>query len=137
MKQSLLFAVLILIGHSAARAQLPDADLQQVSARELAAAARELGDAARGAVVFFQPHMACSKCHAVVKAVASSLGPDLTTLGKEATDESLVESVLLPSKGLTHTLGASSFCKTLRLCMSYRSSVRNVPMTKKAPSPLL
>ena len=42
--------------------------------------------------------MACSKCHAVGKAPLNSLGPDLTALGKEVSDEALVESVLLPSK---------------------------------------
>lgn len=98
--QSLL-AVMLWIGwmeHSSATGQTLDAELQQIPARELAARAKVEGDAARGAVVFFQPHMACSKCHVVGKAGVNSLGPDLTTLGKEATDESLVEAVLLPSK---------------------------------------
>ncbi len=97
MKQFVLFAVL-LIAQTSARAQSLDAELQQVPAKQLAAAAHESGDAVRGAIVFFQPHMACSKCHVVGKAATNSLGPDLTTLGKEATDEALVESVLLPSK---------------------------------------
>jgi putative heme-binding domain-containing protein len=80
------------------RAQSLDVELQQVPIKDLVVAARELGDAARGAVVFFQPQMACSKCHAVGKGTANALGPDLTMLGQEATDEFLVESVLLPSK---------------------------------------
>ncbi len=67
-------------------------------AAELAALARKEGDAVRGAVVFFQPQMACAKCHAVEKAKPRGLGPDLIALGKEVTDESLVEAVLLPSK---------------------------------------
>ena len=98
MKPHFLFAVLLLIAHTSARAQSLDAELQQIPAKELAALAKAEGDAVRGAVVFFQPHMACSKCHVVGKAAANSLGPDLTTLGKEATDEALVEAVLLPSK---------------------------------------
>ena len=83
---------------SAATAQTLNDQLQRMPARELAAQARLNGDAARGAVLFFQQYMACSKCHAVGKPVLNSLGPDLAALGKEASDESLVESVLLPSK---------------------------------------
>lgn len=79
-------------------AQTLDEDLRRVSAAKLAAIAKTEGDAIRGAVVFFQQQMACSKCHVVGKAPRNSLGPDLTTLGKEVSDESLVESVLLPSK---------------------------------------
>lgn len=83
---------------STSGAQTLDEDLRRVPAAELAALAKSEGDAIRGAVLFFQQHMACSKCHAVGKAPVNSLGPDLTTLGKEVSDESLVESVLLPSK---------------------------------------
>ena len=83
---------------STSAAQTLDEDLRRVPAAELATLAKTEGDAIRGAVLFFQQHMACSKCHAVGKAPLNSLGPDLTTLGKEVSDESLVESVLLPSK---------------------------------------
>ncbi len=79
-------------------AQTLDEDLRQVPAADLAAFAKSEGDAIRGAVLFFQQHMACSKCHAVGTSPANSLGPDLTALGKEVSDESLVEAVLLPSK---------------------------------------
>ena len=78
--------------------QTLDEDLRRVSAVDLAGLARIQGDASRGAVVFFQHHMACSKCHSVGDLKPSSLGPDLTILGDDVTDESLVESVLLPSK---------------------------------------
>ena len=90
----LVFVVLV----STSGAQTLDEDLRRVPAAELAALAKTEGDAIRGAVLFFQQHMACSKCHAVGKAPLNSLGPDLTTLGKEVSDESLVEAVLLPSK---------------------------------------
>ena len=63
---------------------------------ELAKAARERGDAGRGAVLFFQPFLSCAKCHDAE--VGTHLGPDLAQAGKEATAESLIESVLLPSK---------------------------------------
>lgn len=78
--------------------QTLDEDLRRSSPAELVDLAKRDGDAKRGAVVFFQHHMACSKCHSVGDGKPSALGPDLAKLGKEATDESIIESVLLPSK---------------------------------------
>jgi putative heme-binding domain-containing protein len=62
----------------------------------LAKAARQRGDATRGALVFHRPALTCTRCHTAGDGVV--LGPDLAGLGKEATDVYLVESVLLPSK---------------------------------------
>lgn len=90
------FAVMAMV--STGEAQTLDEELRGVPVAELVALAKSEGDASRGAVLFFQQQMSCSKCHAVGKAPAHSLGPDLTALGKEVSDESLVESVLLPSK---------------------------------------
>jgi putative heme-binding domain-containing protein len=70
--------------------------LLKESPAELAKAARERGDAGRGAVLFFQPFLACAKCHNAD--TGTQLGPDLTQAGKEATAEYLIESVLSPSK---------------------------------------
>ena len=70
--------------------------LAKESPADLARAAVERGDAARGAVLFFQPFLQCARCHD--GETATPLGPDLARLGKEATAESLVESVLHPSK---------------------------------------
>src|SRR5262249_7239957 len=74
--------------------------LQQQLAKEptaeLAKAARERGDAGRGAVLFFQPFLTCARCHD--PETGTQLGPDIATAGKEATAEYLVESVLFPSK---------------------------------------
>lgn len=81
-----------------AAGQSLEEDLQKVPAAELAELAKKDGDALRGAVVFFQHHMACSKCHSVGDGKPSALGPDLAALGKETTGEAIVESVLLPSK---------------------------------------
>ena len=81
-------------------AQGLDAELRGAPASSLAQEAREKGDAARGAVVFFQPYLACSKCHSVGDGKPSPLGPDLATLGKEVSDAGLVESVLEPSKSI-------------------------------------
>ena len=79
-------------------AQSLDEELRRVPLGELVQEARTSGDAARGAVVFFQPHMACAKCHVAGTVGPHALGPDLTAIGNQVTDEALVESVLLPSK---------------------------------------
>ena len=63
----------------------------------LARAARTEGDPARGAIVFHLPQLLCAKCHANGEK-ESVLGPDLSRVGKDATDAYLVESILAPSK---------------------------------------
>ena len=65
-------------------------------AADLAKAARERGDAGRGAVLFFQPFLTCAKCHDAD--TGTQLGPDIAQAGREATAEHLIESVLVPSK---------------------------------------
>jgi putative heme-binding domain-containing protein len=64
----------------------------------LAKAARERGDAARGAVLFFQPFLTCAKCHD--GDAGTQLGPDIAKLGTDGTPEHLIESVLHPSKAI-------------------------------------
>ena len=63
----------------------------------LALDARRLGDVRRGAAVFYQPSLTCTKCH-VSATGTPSLGPDLTALGKDVADAYLVEAILEPSK---------------------------------------
>ena len=63
----------------------------------LARAARAEGDPARGALVFYQPYLACTRCH-LGDDRNPPLGPDLATLGKDVTGAALVESILDPSK---------------------------------------
>src|SRR4051812_34005820 len=63
----------------------------------LAAEARRLGDPRRGAAVFYQPSLTCTKCH-VGEHGAPALGPDLAAMGKDVADAYLVESILDPSK---------------------------------------
>jgi putative heme-binding domain-containing protein len=70
--------------------------LAKESAAELAKAARERGDAARGAMLFFQPFLTCAKCHD--GETGTQLGPDIAKIGKEGTAEYLIDSILLPSK---------------------------------------
>lgn len=81
-----------------ATAQTLEEQLKQTPPTDLVRVAAQEGDPARGAIVFFQQHMACAKCHQVGKAAGVSLGPNLVNLGADVTDEQLVESVLYPSK---------------------------------------
>ncbi len=74
-----------------------EAQLLAEGTTTLAPEARLQGDAARGAIVFHQPHMACVKCH-TLDGREPSLGPDLTKFTEAVSDEQLVEAVLLPSK---------------------------------------
>src|SRR5205814_8127731 len=67
------------------------------SSAALARDARRLGDAHRGAAVFYQPALTCAKCH-VSESGAPALGPDLAAAGKDVADVYLVESILDPSK---------------------------------------
>ncbi len=68
----------------------------------LAKAARQQGEAARGAILFYQQHLTCTKCHTFGEEsspeYSTTLGPDLTRPEKKGTDVFLVESMLRPSK---------------------------------------
>ncbi len=77
-----------------------EVDLKQGSYRELAAEALREGDAARGAIVFFQPTMVCAKCHAVEDSQATGLGPLLSGTKDALSNEAIVESLLEPSKSI-------------------------------------
>ena len=72
-------------------------DLLTADAAVLANEARSNGDPSRGAIVFFQPHMTCTKCHGAGKA-SMALGPDLARSKEKITAQQLVESVLQPNK---------------------------------------
>jgi putative heme-binding domain-containing protein len=84
-----------------AAAQNPTTQLQRelasVSAAELAEEAARFGDAKRGAVLFYQPQMACRQCHSV-DGSKSPLGPALSEKRPDVTNAFLVDSVLHPSK---------------------------------------
>lgn len=74
-------------------------ELLSIPAVKLADEAGRFGDAKRGAVLFYQPQMACRQCHSVDGA-KSPLGPALAVKRPDATDAFLVESVLAPSKSI-------------------------------------
>src|SRR3954454_15485200 len=74
-----------------------EATLRSQSPATLAGDARRLGDPRRGAAVFYQPALTCTKCH-VGENGAPTLGPELAALGKGVADVHLVDSILDPSK---------------------------------------
>ncbi|MBS0206194.1 MAG: c-type cytochrome [Planctomycetes bacterium] len=93
--------VLLLTGTASAQPPSLQEQLSKEGSASLARAARQQGDAQRGAIVFHQPFLACTKCHTVGQANAPQmLGPDLTRPEPGTTPEALIESVLEPSKVL-------------------------------------
>jgi len=68
-------------------------------ASKLAQQARETGDIVRGAILFHQGNINCVKCHGA-SGNEVSLGPNLGLIERSATDASIVESMLQPSKVL-------------------------------------
>src|SRR6516225_2992642 len=78
-----------------------DQQLRRESPAVLARDARKLGDARRGALVFYQPALTCTRCHVSEPVDAPpTLGPDLASLGKGVSDVELVEAILEPSKAI-------------------------------------
>ncbi len=92
----LLIACLWIGDNRFAEAQSLSQKLIDEGATRLAQAAREKGDAVRGAIIYSQKKLNCTQCHA--RGATDLLGPDLTRIGKEVKDEFFVESVLQPSK---------------------------------------
>lgn len=100
MKHRHIFGVLIawaMLCSSRGSAQTLSEKLTQEDPSALVAAAHESGDVVRGAILFHQGNINCAKCHrpAVGK---DRIGPDLTRVEPEATDELIVEAILQPSK---------------------------------------
>jgi putative heme-binding domain-containing protein len=97
-------ALLLAVTPGAALAQPKAAEpLEQRLLREkpaaLVKAARREGDPVRGAFLFYQPQLSCTRCHTCGdKPGASPLGPDLARPEPGTTPEAVLESVLLPSK---------------------------------------
>src|SRR5439155_26761735 len=80
-----------------ATAQTLEARLLKEEPAALARAARAQGDSVRGAILFHQPQLSCTKCH-TSGGKESPLGPDLARPATDSTDAYLVESLLAPSK---------------------------------------
>ncbi len=86
--------------------------LQQQDVTQLAKLCDERGNAARGAVLFFEARLACNKCHSVNEVDDTSLGPNLAKLDRNTTNESLVESILEPSKNIRDGFKAVTVLRT-------------------------
>ncbi len=101
----LLAIVFVVLNLSGVLSQTQSPQLVDLLAKEsgsqLAAEARRSGDASRGALLFYRPEMACSRCHGGGEDV-SRLGPDLATPSMEVDPakrgEHIVESLLFPSR---------------------------------------
>ncbi|MFO0811465.1 MAG: DUF6797 domain-containing protein [Gemmataceae bacterium] len=93
-----LVAATVIIAQPKVNRPLEEALLREGPAA-LAKAARTQGDPVRGAVLFYQSQLSCTKCHACGgRDGESPLGPDLARPEAGATAEGVVESVLAPSK---------------------------------------
>ena len=73
--------------------------LAQVPVPELAAAAENDGDPARGQAIFRRKALACYSCHAIGGGGAD-VGPGLDGIGASSPTDYLVESLLYPSKAV-------------------------------------
>ena len=68
----------------------------------IAVLATRKGDAGRGKALLaasFKGETQCLKCH-TVRGTGGSIGPDLSMIGKKASRENLIESILYPSKAV-------------------------------------
>ncbi|MCA9052446.1 MAG: c-type cytochrome [Planctomycetaceae bacterium] len=71
--------------------------LQTMPSAEIEAHVRLHGDPRRGALLFYKSAAACSRCHASGSEV-TPLGPNLATIGPDASVQHIVESLLEPSR---------------------------------------
>jgi len=75
---------------------------RELSAKEmeqLVADVNQMGNAARGELIYRRKDMVCLKCHAIAGA-GGQVGPDLTSIGASAQVDYLIDSLLLPSKAI-------------------------------------
>lgn len=72
--------------------------LLKIGIPQLAKEARKDGNPTRGALVFYQRQLACTKCHDHDN--ENPLGPNLTKFEKKVDDAYLIEAVLHPSKAI-------------------------------------
>jgi putative heme-binding domain-containing protein len=101
MRLGLLFVALS--AATAAAQELPPAaslerQLLGEKAGMLARDALSQGDPIRGAILFYQPHLSCTKCHAAGEELSPGLGPDLSKPETKSDPAYLVESILDPSR---------------------------------------
>tara|TARA_R110002049_G_scaffold27321_4_gene94503 strand:+ start:50741 stop:54094 length:3354 start_codon:yes stop_codon:yes gene_type:complete len=94
----LVFGTLVAaIGRAEAESSTLQSKLKSRPLADVAQHARVLGDATRGAIIFYRQGLSCTQCHTAGEG-AKLLGPDLSQLGDRATYEHVVESIVYPSK---------------------------------------
>ena len=86
------------LGQEATKPSLAEQLLAEPSA-SLAAAARQRGDAVRGAILFAQKSLDCATCHS--QGSADRIGPDLTRVNANQDDTHFVDAILRPSKTIS------------------------------------
>ena len=98
---SLIFVSLGTCEPVAAQQEMLETRLRSVDVAELADRSERLGNAARGALLFYRPELNCIKCHEPRVGdqgqVANPLGPELEKLGEEYTADKIINSLLNPS----------------------------------------
>ena len=88
---------LLALPDSRAFAQTLEATLLKEPVERLVESAQAEGDPRRGAVLFHQPYLGCTQCHAAGQG-EKPLGPDLTRWDQPPTTAHLVEAILQPSR---------------------------------------
>lgn len=96
--------------------------LLRESSTSLAAAAQRDGNAVRGALLLHHSALTCVACHSVGDR-PNAIGPDLAALDRKTSDQSLVESLLLPSKVIAPAYSVITVETTAGLIL------RGVPVT--------
>ncbi len=95
LRAGLLIAVTVVL-NNVATAQTLSQQLKAEPVETLAKAARQQGNAVRGAIVLTNQKLSCTRCHSTGE--GKPVGPDLRQLGSDVTDAYLIEALLEPSK---------------------------------------
>ncbi len=95
---SVLAIWLVLLGNGAVAQTLVEKLIADDPVK-LAEEARAVGNIVRGAILFHQGNINCAKCHRP-SAETDRVGPDLSRMERDLTDEFLIESILQPSKAI-------------------------------------
>ncbi|MBS0265076.1 MAG: c-type cytochrome [Planctomycetes bacterium] len=77
---------------------LLEQQLQAENLDSLTSDIRTKGDPVRGAILFYQPYLTCTKCHPGAAEAPKTLGPDLAQFDPKPDLRHIVESLLAPSR---------------------------------------
>ena len=94
---AIVLVLFVSVTASITSAQTLNQQLISEDSAKLVEEALSYGDPIRGAILFHQGNINCAKCHRAVKG-AKPIGPDLSRIEPETKNESIVESILEPSK---------------------------------------